>query len=236
MANLNGFVKIHRKFTDWGWYSDSVTKDVFLHILITAAFKSSSYLGHELKPGQAVIGRKKMADILGFSEQQIRTALKKLESTGEITLKSTNRFTIATVEKWELYQLDDVGNQPTDNQQITNKQPTDNQQITNKQPHLKNVKNVKNNKYIYGEYENVKLSAEDMEKLTKEFPEDWQSRIELLSEYMASTGKSYKNHLATIRAWSRKEKHDHAGKNTRPAEQEKAAGGKPDEYGGFFKA
>ena len=43
-----------------------------------------------------------------------------------------------------------------------------------------------------------------MEKLKAEFP-DWQARIERLSSYMASTGKSYKNHLATIRNWARKD-------------------------------
>jgi hypothetical protein len=44
-----------------------------------------------------------------------------------------------------------------------------------------------------------------MEKLKAEFP-DWQERIERLSSYIASTGKSYKNHLATIRNWARKDK------------------------------
>ena len=133
---------------EWGWYSDCVVKDVFIHILMVATFKPTKYLGHDLNPGQAVIGRKKLAKELGFTEQQVRTALKKLESTGEISLFSTNKFTIATVENWEFYQ----GDSETDNQQITNNQPTDNQQITNNQPHLKNVKkdkNVKNVKNIY---------------------------------------------------------------------------------------
>ena len=44
-----------------------------------------------------------------------------------------------------------------------------------------------------------------LEKLKAEYPTDWQERIERLSEYMASTGKSYKSHLATVRAWARKE-------------------------------
>ena len=57
-------------------------------------------------------------------------------------------------------------------------------------------------RHKYGEYKNVLLSDEDMEKLKSEFP-DWKSRIERLSSYMASTGKSYKNHLATIRNWAR---------------------------------
>jgi len=57
----------------------------------------------------------------------------------------------------------------------------------------------------YGRYENVLLSDAEMEKLKAEFPGDYSQRIERLSEYMASTGKSYKSHLATIRSWSRRE-------------------------------
>ena len=150
MSGLNGFVKLHRKMIEWGWYSDHVVKDVFLHILMVAAFKPGQYLGHDIKPGQAVIGRKKLAKELGFSEQQVRTALKKLESTGEITLFSTNKFTIVTVENWGFYQGEDFD----DNQQVTNNQPTSNQQVTNNQPHLKNVKNVNN-------VNNVKNKADD---------------------------------------------------------------------------
>ncbi len=56
----------------------------------------------------------------------------------------------------------------------------------------------------YGEYQNVLLTDADVEKLQAEFP-NWQERIERLSAYMASTGKQYKNHLATIRTWARKD-------------------------------
>ena len=60
-------------------------------------------------------------------------------------------------------------------------------------------------RHKYGYYKNVLLSDADMEKLKSEFPEDWEKRIERLSEYIASKGAKYKNHLATIRAWARKE-------------------------------
>lgn len=59
-------------------------------------------------------------------------------------------------------------------------------------------------RHEYGAYRNVLLSDEDLLKLREEFP-DWEARIERLSEYIASSGKSYKNHLATIRAWARKD-------------------------------
>lgn len=60
-------------------------------------------------------------------------------------------------------------------------------------------------KHKYGQYDNVLLTDEELDKLRIEFPTDYQTRIERLSEYIASTGKSYKNHLATIRVWARKD-------------------------------
>jgi predicted phage replisome organizer len=79
-------------------------------------------------------------------------------------------------------------------------------------------------RHKYGMYNNVLLTDEDMGKLQSEFPGDWQQRIERLSEYMASTGKSYKNHLATIRNWARKDKpQQQRMKNDRPPTQHKEA-------------
>ena len=57
----------------------------------------------------------------------------------------------------------------------------------------------------YGLYANVKLTDEDVAKLTEEFPFDWQERIERLSEYIATKGDKYKNHLAVIRSWAKKD-------------------------------
>lgn len=56
----------------------------------------------------------------------------------------------------------------------------------------------------YGEYRNVMLSDEELEKLQTEFP-DWEERIEACSSYCASKGKRYKNYLATIRSWARRD-------------------------------
>ena len=62
-------------------------------------------------------------------------------------------------------------------------------------------------RHKYGEYNNVLLSDEDMEKLKSEIP-NYEDYINKLSSYMASTGKSYKNHLATMRNWFRKDKQE----------------------------
>lgn len=62
------------------------------------------------------------------------------------------------------------------------------------------------NCHLYGRYQNVILTDEELEALKSEFPDDWQQRIDDLSSYMGSTGRSYKNHLLTIRDWARRDK------------------------------
>lgn len=59
-------------------------------------------------------------------------------------------------------------------------------------------------KHKYGEYANVLLTDDELEKLKEAFS-DWEERIERLSGYIASTGKAYKSHYATIRNWARKD-------------------------------
>ena len=67
-------------------------------------------------------------------------------------------------------------------------------------------KKEKPQKHKYGQYQNVLLSDDELEKLKTEFPVDWEERIERVSEYCASKGATYKNYLATIRNWARKER------------------------------
>lgn len=66
-------------------------------------------------------------------------------------------------------------------------------------------KGIVKGKHKHGEYNNVLLTDDELEKLKTEFT-DWADRIERLSEYIESKGVKYKSHLATIRAWSRKDK------------------------------
>ena len=73
------------------------------------------------------------------------------------------------------------------------------------EPEQPTPKKVKPVKHKYGEYNNVLLTDEEMEKLKTEYS-DVDERIERLSSYVASTGKTYKSHYATIRNWARNDK------------------------------
>ncbi len=75
----------------------------------------------------------------------------------------------------------------------------------------------KPSRHKYGMYKNVLFTDEEYQKLQEEFPHDYTERIERLSEYIASTGKKYKSHLATIRSWARKDT------GTKPASKPKSS-------------
>ena len=125
MQELNGYIKLYRKLIRWGWYQDSVVKGLFLHCLLLASFRDFKWMDKHLKAGQFVTSYKRLSEDLGFTVQQIRTALKKLESTGEITSTSTNKFTVITVMNWENYQVDEDSTNTQSNNPITNEQQTD---------------------------------------------------------------------------------------------------------------
>jgi predicted phage replisome organizer len=73
--------------------------------------------------------------------------------------------------------------------------------VSDETPPTKKAKPVK---HKYGEYNNVLLTDDELEKLKAEYS-DYAERIERISSYVASTGKSYKSHYATIRNWARKD-------------------------------
>lgn len=147
----NGWIKLNKKILKWGWYSDVNVKITFLHLLLVANYEEGEYLGQKIKRGQAVIGLKATSKKIGISIQNLRTALEKLEKSGEITRKSTNKFTLVTIENYSKYQDRKAVSNNNANKRLTNDQQTTNKRLTNDQQHLRN-KEYKNNKNIRNIY------------------------------------------------------------------------------------
>ena len=76
--------------------------------------------------------------------------------------------------------------------------------------------NTDSNYEIYGEFNNVKLTDDEYEKLVDRFPMDYQDRIEELSVYLKKSGRKYKSHYATILSWDRKAKKDQISRTAAP--------------------
>lgn len=129
---MEGWIKIYRKILEWEWYGDTNVKVVFLHLLFTANHTDKNWRGQIIKRGQLITSVGNLAKQLHLTVQQVRTALEKLKSTNEITIKTTNQHTLITVEKYDEYQTSENIN----NKQITNEQQTNNsknnKQITSK--------------------------------------------------------------------------------------------------------
>lgn len=80
--------------------------------------------------------------------------------------------------------------------------------------------NPKPARHKYGQYQNVLLTDEQLEKLKSEFPSDWQDRIERVSGYVQSSGKHYKDYLATIRNWAKRDQQSNQSNKVAPQTRE----------------
>ena len=58
---------------------------------------------------------------------------------------------------------------------------------------------------FFGKYHNVSLSSAELDALKRDLPEKWQYYIDRLSCHMASSGKTYQNHAATIYKWAQED-------------------------------
>ncbi len=101
---MTGHIKLDRKILTWEWYNDANTFRVFVHLLLMATHKDGRYRGMEIKRGEIVTGRLKLCAALSLSEMEIRTCLNKLKSTNEISIRATNRFSVITICKYDIYQ------------------------------------------------------------------------------------------------------------------------------------
>lgn len=146
-----GYIKLYRKMTRWEWYDDINTKVLFFHLLLTVNWEDRQWHGITVKRGQIVTSLEKLAKETRLTVQNVRTAINKLKSTGEITVETTNKYTLVTVEMYSVYQVNEgvtnnqintqANNPLTNNQQTTNKQLTTNEEY-------KEVKKDKNNIYL----------------------------------------------------------------------------------------
>jgi hypothetical protein len=179
-GGMTGWIKIHRKFMKWGWADKPEMVSLFIHLLVEANYEDKIWRGQTIKAGELVFGRKAWSKSTGISEQSLRTCIDRLKSTGEITIKTTNKYSIITIVKYKEYQIlnCDVTSKSTNT--LTSNQPTTNQQLTTP----KEVKKERSKEYIY----------------TPEFLEFW-----TLYPRKEAKGNAYKAYNQSIKKVTHKE-------------------------------
>lgn len=132
-----GWVKLHRKLISNPVYQNSAYLHVWIHLLLKATHKSDKIMWNggtlEIKEGQCIVGRKKIALETRISESSVERALSWLENEGQIKQQTNNKFRVITILHWEEYQ--DTEHQ-TDSKRTASGQPAD------------TFKNVKNDKKV----------------------------------------------------------------------------------------
>lgn len=112
---MEGYIALHRKIFDWEWYKDVPTKVLFIHLLLDVNHKGKSVKGITINRGQTITSIRKLSEQTGLSMQQVRTSLKKLESTHEITQQITHQYTLINVENYDIYQRKQDGSNTVTN-------------------------------------------------------------------------------------------------------------------------
>lgn len=147
---MQGWFKIYRQIEDWEWYKSPNTRHLFEHLIGRANVEPKRFKGTLIHRGELITSVGHLSDQTGLSMNQVRLALRNLESTGEIICQRTNRWTKVKVTNFNKYQ-NVKGDSSTDfnranNDQNTNTSQTDDSlsTLSKEDKEDKEVKNIKN--------------------------------------------------------------------------------------------
>lgn len=144
---MEGWISLHRKFLTWEWFDKAEMVQLFIWLLLNANYADKKWQGKVVKRGQILTTTPKIMEALRLTERQVRTCITRLKSTGEVTVKTTNRFTIITICNYDRYQnenfVSDGQNDGQRDTQATDKRRTNDGPIiiTNKQLNNNNNNN-----------------------------------------------------------------------------------------------
>ena len=215
MSN-QGWVKAYRQLLDWEWYTDVPTFKLFLHLLLIVNREPQQWRGQTLSSGSVVTSISALASGSGLSDMQVRTALKHLQKTGEISKNVTNKNTVIILRNYAKYQGSESDRQQTDNNQITSafyKQECKNKRMREGRERASACTPAK----LYGEYRNVRLTDEELEKLKAQFPLDWQRLIKNLSFHIHNTHKTYYDHFSVLQKWGAEDRKNSGALQGKPS-------------------
>jgi len=181
---MKGFIKLHRSIIDWEWYQDKNTRLIFVHLLLTANYTPKTWRGQTIERGQLITSIKKLSHAVGLTTQQTRRALNNIQKSKEITIKTTNKFTLLTLDNYSTYQDSTSCDNKQKNKQTTNKrtnkQQTTQQQLKNKR--IKKEKVIKKENFLISNLPTDTPQAPD-KRQNKSLPFDVVTAAQTLAEY-----------------------------------------------------
>lgn len=101
----NGYIKLYRSFLQWEWHDDQSMVTVFLHCILLANWKSKQWHGQSIPRGTFITSIINLASTCGLAPNTVRSCLKRLQDTGELTVQTSRKGTKITVNNYANYQI-----------------------------------------------------------------------------------------------------------------------------------
>jgi len=104
----NGWIKIHRKIQDKGYYKKSAYVHLWIHLLLNVNHEPKEFMWNGniilVKEGQMITGRKNLSEDTGIPPSTIEDILKFLERQHQIQQQKTTKYRLITIVNWIKHQ------------------------------------------------------------------------------------------------------------------------------------
>ena len=165
-----GFIKLYRKLQENQFYKNSEAVHLWIHLLFSASYEDNVFYYKNtkinVKRGQLITGRKKLAYETGIKESNIYRLLKMYENEHQIEQQTTNKYSIITILSFDDY---NVIEQQKDSKRTTNEQQ------------MNTTKEIKEIEYIYNMYNEICVNLPKAGKLNDDRKKKIKARLKQLS-------------------------------------------------------
>ena len=191
-----GYIRLHRSLLNWEWFKSGSMLRIWLYLLMTANWADGRFMGIKVPRGSLITSYPRIAEGTGLSRSTVIRALKKLQETGEITVRTNHRYSHIYITHYDEYQQW-YQNETTDG---TTGETTDG--TTGDTQYKKKNKNKKNKE---GSVQSTPPTLDEIREYVKEkgysispdrFYSYYQGR-----EWTHASGRKMTNWKATVDSW-----------------------------------
>lgn len=192
-----GFVIVYRDLLDWQYHDNPNAVALWIYILLKARWSDGFQNGVEIRRGQLMTTLATISAETGLNTGVINRLLKKFESDNQISVKTTNRFSVINVINYAKFQsLDGASGKQTENKRKTNGKQTENAIF------IRNKETKETKKQINTLALDLPVSLADVEAIPLDDGTEWKPTTDEYNEWCRIyPNLDVKQKIAEMRSW-----------------------------------